>query len=107
MARRPALYSTYSFDRKVGAPTSKAATANSGRDASTMASIDVNPYAALVTCPSEVLICGNGQRGRSMRLRASLRPTRPRLPLATLGFYGWPDYDPDSGRSPAPPGRTG
>ena len=43
IARLPALYSTYSLDRNVGAPTSNAATAYSGRDASTMASIDVKP----------------------------------------------------------------
>ena len=48
----------------VGAPTSNAATANSGREARTMASIEVNPYTALVTCPSEVLIGGRAKNAR-------------------------------------------
>jgi hypothetical protein len=52
------------LDRHVGAATSKAATAYSGRDASTIASIDVNPYAALVTCPSDVLIGGSAKKAR-------------------------------------------
>ena len=43
MARRPALYSAYSSERKVGPPRSKAAAAYSGREASTMASMEVNP----------------------------------------------------------------
>ena len=64
IARRPALYSWYSLDRKVGAATSKAATANSGREASTMASIEGNPYTALVTCPSDVLIGGRAKKAR-------------------------------------------
>ena len=61
MARRPALYSSYSFDRKVGAGRSNAAAANSGREARTIASMDVNPYTALVTCPSDVLIGGSAK----------------------------------------------
>ncbi len=43
MARRPALYSSYSLERKVGAARSKAAAANSGREARTIASMDVKP----------------------------------------------------------------
>src|SRR5487761_363028 len=52
------------LDVFLGAPTSKAATAYSGRDARTIASIDVKPYAALVTCPSEVLIGGSAKKAR-------------------------------------------
>ena len=43
IARRPALYSAYSSVRNVGPPMSNAATAYSGRPASTIASMDVNP----------------------------------------------------------------
>ncbi len=43
IARRPALYSLYSSDRNVGLPRSNAAMANSGLEASTIASIEVNP----------------------------------------------------------------
>ena len=64
IARRPALYSAYSFDRNVGAARSNAATANSGREARTMASMDVKPYTALVTCPSDVLIGGRAKKAR-------------------------------------------
>ncbi len=64
MARRPALYSWYSWERNVGLPRSKAAMANSGREARTMASIEVKPYTALVTLPSEVLIGGRAKKAR-------------------------------------------
>ena len=43
MARRPALYSSYSLERKVGAARSKAAAAYSGLEARTMASMEVKP----------------------------------------------------------------
>ena len=43
IALRPALYSLYSSERKVGPPRSKAAAAYSGRDASTIASMEVKP----------------------------------------------------------------
>src|SRR5207302_11083186 len=87
MARRPALYSTYSWERNVGLPRSNAAIAYSGRDASTMASIDVKPYTAFVTRPSEVLMGGRAKKAREMRMRASIKTRRPRLPFATVEAY--------------------
>ncbi len=64
MARRPALYSACSLERKVGFPMSKAAMANSGREARTIASIDVKPYTAFVTRPSDVLMGGKAKKAR-------------------------------------------
>src|SRR2546423_15493619 len=87
MARRPALYSLYSTERKVGLPRSKAAMANSGREARTIASIDVKPYTALVTRPSDVLIGGRGEKAREVRLWGASEITRPRPPLGTVEVH--------------------
>ncbi len=64
MARRPCLYSAYSWLRNVGLGRSNAAIAYSGRLVSTSASIEVNPYAALVTAPPRVLMGGSAKKAR-------------------------------------------
>ena len=78
VSARPALYSAYFSSRTVGLPTSNATAIRSGfSSASSLISIEVNPYTALVTCPEVVANdVGRAKNARYERLWPSRRNSR-------------------------------